>query len=122
MAYEVPGFVFTAKWEGGSDTTADDLDRFMAVIVTSNGLDFPGSTGDRIDGVVQMKCEENRAEVVRVMRSGITKGIAHGTINAGSAVKARDDGKFEETSTQADMVGKALEGAGADGEAAILLY
>lgn len=106
MAYEVPGFVYTAKSSGA-------VGQFTAVEIGSGGVVATATTKLAIDGVAQMPAKNNKPEVIRVMKTGITLAVAGGVIAAGDPVYVASDGKFKKWTSAGDhgvAVGKALTG------------
>jgi len=114
MAYEQPGFAYTAKSVG-------DLLQFAAVKVTTGGAVTVAGATEAIDGIAQMPAAAANPESIRVMKTGISFAIAGGQVDAGSAVEVVGSvGKLVNKSGGA-AVGKALTSAAAGEVFSVLL-
>ena len=116
MAYEIPGFVFTAVSSG-------DVNQFRAVKINSDGKaeEVDAADTDPIAGVAQMPADDDQPEPIRIMRTGVTFAVAGAEVNPGHKIATDGDGKFVDDDGDSNIVGIALTGAEADGEFALLL-
>ncbi len=116
MAYEVPGFVYSYMSTG-------DIAQYHAVVIGAAGaITDAANAALRIDGVAQMPAAAAAPETIRIMKDGITFGIAGDAVTQGDEVEVDAAGRFILLAGGV-AVGKALTTTGAADELlCVLLY
>lgn len=114
MAYEIPGFVYGYMSSG-------DIRQFRAVSITGASVEEVGAADSKIDGIAQMPADDATAEVIRIMKSGISFAIAGGTVEAGDELATDDEGRLVSVTYEDNVVAKALTGGAVGEEISVLL-
>lgn len=89
-AYEIPGFVFTAKTHTYEEGTIPPEFKHIFVFHASDGVVPANGASSPIVGVAQRSCKNG--EVIPVMNTGISMVWLMGTVNKGDKVTATGGG------------------------------
>lgn len=108
MAYEIPGKKITvmmaASYAAG---------QYRATTLNSSGLGAVPAAGAKIIGIVQNKPAD--ADAGEIMTSGISKMEAGAAIAAGADVAVDSSGRGVTAVAGDEVIGQAMEAAGASG-------
>jgi hypothetical protein len=115
MGYGVKGF------DLGTASAAADLsgNQFYAVKMTSTGWNLAGA-GEPADGILQ-DAPDALGKVALVRITGASKSVCGAAVAQGAEVMANAAGKFITATSGNNILGRALEAAGADGDIVAVL-
>lgn len=110
MSYEIKGFCV------GTETAAADLSssQFLFANFSATGVAIASGAGAPADGILQDS--PGSGESASVMTDGVSKVIASAAILKGAEVATTAAGKAATAVSTNNILGTALEAAGADGD------
>ena len=113
MAYEIPGFRFSAVSKG-------NIAKFAPVKVTGPNEVEQADAGEAAVGVAQMEAKDDLNEPITVMNGGISFVYFGAGVSAGEEVEVGSDGKVIEQDS-GEVVGVAMVSGASDELGCILL-